>query len=300
MLGAGAMGAFDDAWVTCPTVVMEANGRHLMWYSSWFTPGYGETGIGLATSADGVRWTRARGSAPVFRPGPAGAFDEGCVMGPEVLFDGSRYLMWYTGSTKLKHASGFFAYRIGVASSRDGIVWTRESDGRPVIDLGPAGSPDEVQAATPSVIRAGRGYRMWYAAWAPQPNHTICVARSSDGIHWERENGGRSVEGLTPATAFGPAVCRLGDGYLMLFMSLDPRRALFAARSDDGLHWQMLNDGAPVIVSSGDGHARHLVGHPALQIDRGRLRAWTTGYDRRSGKLADWKLAIGLHEAVLP
>lgn len=293
VLGGGAGGAFDSKWATCPTIVVEG-AIHRMWYSSWFTAGFGPTGIGLATSADGVRWKRANEGQPVLTPGAAGAFDSACVMGPEVHFDGRRHLMWYTGATGTKHASGFFAYRIGVASSRDGTVWTRENGGRPVLDPGPAGSPDEVQAATPSVVHEKDGYRMWYAAWAPKPNHTICVARSADGIAWERENGGRSVEGLNPATAFGSAVCKAGDGYLMLYMSLDPTRAIYAAQSDDGLRWRMLNDGRPVIVPSGAGYDRDIVGHPFLRSDDGRLRAWVTGYDRRQGGVGNWRLSIGL------
>ena len=64
----------------------------------------------------------------------------------------------------------------------------------PILDLGPADSYDEVQAATPLAIREGNGNRMRYAAWAPRPDHTICVAHSRDGIHWERERDGRGIE----------------------------------------------------------------------------------------------------------
>jgi hypothetical protein len=49
---------------------------------------------------------------------------------------------------------------------------------------------------------------------------------------------------------------------MMLYMSLAQRPNLYAARSDDGLAWHMLNDGKPVITSPGSGYDRDLVGHP--------------------------------------
>ncbi len=298
VLGNGNGDSFDARWASCPTVVIDKGYR--MWYSSWFTPGLGPTGIGLARSGDGVTWRRANEGRPVLIPSATGAFDSACVMGPEVLLDGTRHLMWYTGTRETKHASGFHEYRIGMASSEDGERWTRENNGKPVIDLGPPGSPDEVQAATPSVVRDKDGFRMWYAAWAPKPNHTICLARSADGFAWERENGGKSVTGLNPSTAFGPAVCKVGDAYVMLYMSLAKTPGLYAAQSDDGIAWHMLNDGTPVITPSGSGYDRDLVGHPFLLCDKNELRAWITGYDRRQGGVKDWRLAIGLVKGLVP
>lgn len=299
VLGQGRAGAFDERWVSCPSVVT-TGAVHRMWYSSHFTPDAGPVGIGVARSDDGITWEREAGGGPVLSPGEAGAFDSACVMGPEVSFEGDRFLMWYTGTTGSKHSSGFFAYRIGVASSRDGLTWKRENGGRPVIDGGPPGSPDEVQAATPSVVRVEDGYRMWYAAWSPRTNHTLCVARSPDGIAWEREYQGRSVEGLEPAIAFGPAVVRVKEEYILFFMALGKARALYAARSRDGFHWQMLNGGEPVLRPSGQGFDAHIVGHPFVEHSGNRLRLWYTGYQTPPGGVKNWKLQIGLAEALYP
>jgi hypothetical protein len=149
-------------------------------------------------------------------------------------------------------------------------------------------------------VREKDGYRLWYAAWAPKFNHTICVARSTDGILWQRENGGQSVTGLNPSIAFAPAVCKVGAGYVMLYMALATSPGIYAARSDDGLTWQMLNHGKPVITPSGEGYDRDLVGHPFLQCDGNGLRAWVTGYNRSQNGMKDWKLGIGLATAPLP
>ena len=299
VLDVGGAGAFDDKWATCPSVLRTPDG-YRMYYSSYFNAAGGRGGIGSASSVDGVSWMREAGGKPVFPLGADGAFDAAQVFGPEVHHNGEHYLMWYTGDAGVKHASGIFHYQIGLATSRDGSTWTRANGGRAVLGNGGGGSPDEVQAATPSVLREGDGYRMWYAAWAPQLNHTICVARSSDGIRWERENGGEPVQGLDPPIAYGHAVARVGDTYVMLYMALEAARSLYGATSTDGTHWQMLNDGRPVLnPGAGEDFDANIVGHPYLLADGGILRAWYTGYQTKPGGIANWELRIGLAEAQL-
>jgi lysophospholipase L1-like esterase len=296
----GRAGSFNGKWSTCPSVLRAADG-YRMYYSSFFNEQDGLGGIGLAVSADGVDWICQNDGKPVLPLGADGAFDDAQVFGPDVLYDGKQYLMWYTGDAGIKHPAGFFTYQIGLATSRDGVTWTRANNGQPVLGNGPKGSPDEVQAATPSVLREGDGYRMWYAAWAKAHNHTICVARSVDGITWERENGGQPVQGLNPSIAYGHAVTRIGDRYIMLYMALSAARSLYAAASTDGTHWTMLNDGKPVILTgSAGGFDENIVGHPGLLVENDTLRAWYTGYQTRPGGLCNWELRIGLAEARIP
>src|SRR5258706_5091607 len=97
-------------------------------------------------------------------------------------------------------ASGFGHCGIGNVTSRDGHRWEQSKRGAPVVDLGGPGSPDEVQAASPAVLAEAQGFRMWYAAWSPRRSHTICAARSVDGIRWERENGSEPVRVLHLST----------------------------------------------------------------------------------------------------
>ena len=299
VLDVGGSGAFDDKWATCPSVLRTPDG-YRMYYSSYFNAAGGRGGIGLASSVDGVSWKREAGGQPVLPLGVDGAFDDAQVFGPDVHHDGDQYLMWYTGDAGIKHASGIFHYQIGLATSRDGLTWARANGGRPVLGNGGEGSPDEVQAATPSVLREGDGYRMWYAAWAPQPNHTICAARSADGIRWERENNGNPVQGLDPPIAYGHAVARVGENYVMLYMALDAARSLYGATSTDGTHWRMLNGGRSLLnPGAGDDFDANIVGHPYLLADGGTLRAWYTGYQTKPGGIANWELRIGLAEAPL-
>jgi predicted GH43/DUF377 family glycosyl hydrolase len=300
VLEVGEAGRFDAAWVTCPSVIFDGK-RYQMWYSSLYDSKMGRGGIGLATSDDGVRWQRAGDGQPVLDVGPEGAFDDGQVMGPEVHCDGKLYRMWYTGMARTWHSSGFGHYRVGLATSTDGVRWKRANDGKPVLDVGPAGAPDEVQAATPSVVAKADGYRMWYAAWSPRHGHTICVARSRDGLRWERDNGGRPVEGLAPAQAYGPAVHRVGGRYLMLYVALKAAPGLYAAASNDGIRWTMLNGGKPVLTPGvAEDFDGRLVGHPFLMRRGDRLLVWYTGYRNEPGGPHGWKLRIGLAEAAPP
>jgi len=300
VLAPGEPGKFDARWVTCPTIDHDG-ATYRMWYSSFFETGTGRGGIGLATSDDGVTWRRHGDGSPLLEPAASGALDAGQVMGPQVLRDGDRYLMWYTGMSEGRHASGFGYYRIFLASSNDGVRWTRENNGEPVVGIGPADAPDAVQAATPSVLRDGDGYRMWYAAWSPSFNHVICAARSRDGVRWEKENNGEPVRGLEPSIAFGQAVTRLGDGYLMLYMALKAGNSLYAAQSDDGIHWRMLNGGEPVLrPGAAGGFDEKYVGHPELRVEGGTLRVWYTGYHAAPDFKPPLGMAIGLAEATLP
>jgi len=123
-------------------------------------------------------------------------------------------------------------------------------------------------------MREGNGFRVWYAAWAPRPDHTICVAHSREGIHWERERDGQPVEGLFPKRAYGPKVCWIDGRYLMFFAGSKPRETLlFAAISRDGFAWEMLGDGRAIIhPGAGSDFDVETTYHPAvLRIGR-RLR----------------------------
>jgi hypothetical protein len=298
VLDLGSVGAFDARWTSCPSVVRH-EGEYRMWYSSLYDTKSGPGGIGLATSRDGIHWARINDGHPVLSIS-AGHFDAGQVMGPNVLHDDQRWLMWYTGMSLDRHESGFGYYRIGAATSPDGIVWTR-SDDSPILDVGSTGSSDSVQVATPSVIRETDGYRMWYAAWSPEFNHTISSARSGDGIHWTKDDDGRPVSGLSPSIAFGPAVCRIGDEYLMLYMALRATPGIYAAIGADGRSWRMLNSGQPVLSpGSPDDFDAYLVGHPTILVDGDQLRVWYTGYRRNAMAPEGLELRIGLAEGSWP
>ncbi|PYY12558.1 MAG: hypothetical protein DMG69_00830 [Acidobacteria bacterium] len=294
VLDVGRRDAFDGVWATCPSVLFDGK-QYRMWYSSFYDSHMGRGGIGMATSADGIHWTRANNGDPVLTLGAPGSFDDGQVMGPFVMRDGGVYRMWYTGMNTQWHSSGIGFYRIGLATSRDGVHWTRANGGHPVFDIGPPGANDEVQAATPNTLRESGGYRMWYAAWSPKTGHTICSATSRDGIQWQREEEGRPVTGLVSGGQYGPAVTRVGSTYLMLYMSAgaNESRGLFAATSSDGRRWIPIGTTAAIAPGAPPAFDSALAGHASLLVSGDRLKVWYTGYRSEVGGTHGWKLRIG-------
>ncbi len=95
--------------------------------------------IGIATSSDGINWTRPT-SDPIFTHGPPGAWDSSYVGSPRVVFDGNIYRMFYVGSSVTGPASGVNrrftadapAY-VGLAESLDGINFSRNGLTAPVL-----------------------------------------------------------------------------------------------------------------------------------------------------------------------
>ena len=296
VLDLGKPGAFDEKWVTCPSVLFDGR-SYRMWYSSYYDSKMNAGGIGVAESRDGIHWNRLNAGVPVLVAGQGEAMDNGQLLAPVVQHDGRGFRMWYTGMPKALHDSGIGYYRIFLATSDDGLNWTRANYGKPVLDVGPAGSHDEVQAATPAILKEGNEYLMWYAAWSPRYNHTICRARSRDGVVWVRENGGKPVQGLVPSVAYGPAVCRLGNDYLLLYMASAAETGLYGAVSADGHHWRMLNDGSPVLpVGSPAAFDASIVGHASNLLIGDRIRIWYTGYRRDARGVQNLTLRIGLAE----
>jgi len=144
-------------------------------YHAWYTGGDGSYArIGYATSPDGITWTK-HPSNPVVDIGSPGSWDDKRAMGPTVVYDGTTYHMWYSGSDN--------TYRIGYATSPDGIAWTK-SLANPVLNPGP-GSWDSDHVSSNMVFYDGITYHMWYAG-RDGLNHRIGYATSPDGISWTK------------------------------------------------------------------------------------------------------------------
>jgi predicted GH43/DUF377 family glycosyl hydrolase len=131
--------------------------------------------IGLATSTDGIHWTK--------RPNPvletvSGSWHAKETCFPNVYFDGNKYYMWYTGATDLGPSS------IGLATSTDGIEWTNDVN-NPVL-TGTPSAWDSKNLGAPFVVKVGNTFYMFYDA----DNTGVCCtlsigyATSTDGIHW--------------------------------------------------------------------------------------------------------------------
>ncbi len=170
-------GTFDKVGVGDPCVLLNGP-TTMMWYAGRQNAATKDK-IGLATSADGVAWTRSP-SNPVMT-GTAGGWDATGVGSPHVLYDGATYRMWYTGNVTGTR-------QIGYATSPDGVVWTKPS-ANPVLNAGAAGSFDASGVMMACVILDGVTYRMWYTGLDVAGAYRIGYAASADGMAWTKYAG---------------------------------------------------------------------------------------------------------------
>jgi predicted GH43/DUF377 family glycosyl hydrolase len=177
-------GSWDADFVTTPRVIYNGN-MYQMWYQGSAS---GISQIGYATSSNGINWVK---HGVVLSPGSTGQWDNSTIGLGSVLWNGTTYMMWYTGTNGVTFPGG----AIGLATSPDGLIWTKYS-ANPVIKPSLLGN-DQKYIAAPYVVRLNLTYSMWYTAKsAATPNiNKIIYATSFDGIQWSK----------WPSPVFAPA-----------------------------------------------------------------------------------------------
>lgn len=130
VLNLGAEGEWDAQQVLAPHVIQTKTG-YVMYYSGANTSGAQK--IGMATSPDGVRWTKYNDTAtteapyaesdPVFQPSEKGQWDAGWVHQPRVFQTAEGWVMIYRGTQNAKGEK----MALGLATSPDGIHWARSA-----------------------------------------------------------------------------------------------------------------------------------------------------------------------------
>ena len=160
VLEPGPEGAWDDEGVFNDAVIYKDDTYH-MWYTGWDGT---NTRIGLATSSDGFNWTKSAGN-PVMDIGSIGSWDDAGIGGSSVVFNGTTYLLWYSGSDLMQVGTPFGAGKtgIGYATSPDGIIWNKFEE-NPVLTPGVFPAWD-LAVIIPNVIFDGIKYQMWYSGF---------------------------------------------------------------------------------------------------------------------------------------
>lgn len=103
----------------------------------------------------------------------------------------NKYHMWFTAKGQFNSKT---TWRIGYATSGDGIIWTKHPE--PVLE------PDQLWEGNggignPSVIYDGQIYHMWYHA-----DRDIGHATSSSGINWIKDKNNPVLSPSTDSNAF--------------------------------------------------------------------------------------------------
>ncbi len=163
----GQAGAWDDYSVGVGAVIKE--GTIYKMYYNGFQDQNGEWDIGLAASADGIHWTKYLN--PILTPNAV----ENQIIVSSVINVNSKYYLYYT-------IRNYPYYSIGVATSSDGINWTK-NPANPVL------SPDAVWEGTgifyPSVIYDAGQFKMVYMN---ADADGFGFAYSNDGVNWQKDS----------------------------------------------------------------------------------------------------------------
>jgi len=162
-----------------------------------------DTAVGLAISRDNGLTFERIGPGPVL----AASLHEPCLVGDGfVLVIDGVFHMWYIFGTVWKKyapdAAADRTYKIGHATSPDGVNWTKEESRQIISDqLG----PDESQAL-PTVVKIGSRYHMFFCyresfdfRKAKGRGYRIGHAWSDDLSNWTRDDDTPKLDGTPGA-----------------------------------------------------------------------------------------------------
>jgi len=246
----GSAGSWDDLNVGLACVILVGDTYHMWYDANWDDPGITNTGIGHATSFDGIEWQKDVAN-PVFLTEPKNSWESHTVTQTSVLYNDldSLFYMWYAG-----YGPGDDDTGIGLAISPDGTNWTRDTLHNPVLSRGSSGSWDDILLLAPCVIRIDGIYHMWYDGWQDGSSvHQIGHATSADGITWQKDptnpvfTRGNSTNWDFPEVR-GAKVIYDGSRFHMFYTG--GRWATYDigyAYSQDGINWTKYS-GNPILI----------------------------------------------------
>ena len=154
ILEPGAFWEWDAGGIGEPEVICVGT-EYYMYYMRTT----GHHGIGLATSPDGINWTKYSGN-PVLTAGPRGSWDDEWFEVGGVVWDGRLFHMWFRAQNSRWDGGG-----IGYAWSRDGKKWTK-SPANPLLTKPPSplGKGDDYGLEGGiNVLRVGDEWWVYYS-----------------------------------------------------------------------------------------------------------------------------------------
>jgi len=235
VLEPGPPGAWDALGVYGPSGRLQEDT-----YQLWYVAAGVGTGVGYASSTDGIWYTKYAGN-PVLQSGIIG-FDDLGILDVSVLLDGGylsgHYRMWFTGlSQGTGQRAGFDVARIGTADSDWGHPegpWTKYF--APVLDVGEWLSWDGISVSAPTVLwdERARIYRMWYTGFDGW-EYRIGYAVSADGYGWTKYPV-PVLSDAFPSLFDAPTVVKIGDFFWMWYHD-GKVGYIRCAYSGDGIWW---------------------------------------------------------------
>ena len=245
------------------------------------------------TSSDAASWTLDP-ATPVLTVS-AGQWDEGGNETPAVVFFNGQYHMFWTGYPDAWPSLNAMNFKIGHATSSDGVVWTKDA-ANPVLEpSGVLGNFDQYIVGEPGPVVFNSTLYLYFTAVGVDAGlssslQTIGVVTSTDGTTWN-----------TPALAFKPdqtvyprtdhwvgystpnAVVIGGMMHVFVDVANDgsgqwTQKALHHAYSADGLTvW--VQDAAPLRQLTDFAWTAREIRSPAAFLDGTTLRLYFAGDD---------------------
>ena len=170
--------------------VINDNSLYKMWYNTgqinWLS-GPDRFRIGYATASNTTSWIK---NSHVLFGGDINSWDAGgSDRGFSVIKKDNIFHLWYTATNKNNLATNPY-WRIGYATSSDGINWTKHPT-NPVIQKTETWEYNNMMY--PNVLYEGGKFKMWYCT-APMDNCTRYVyAESTNGYEWIKPAGKNPV-----------------------------------------------------------------------------------------------------------
>ena len=214
----GASGSAWDAHLLQFDVVKVNRTYYLYYVGTNSSSSNGRSQIGLATSTDGLNWTRYA-SNPVLRSG-TDTYDHYGLSDPVVLVENGTWHMWYGGDRNGSSPDIDVCY----ATSSDGLAWSKYSS-NPIMRNDANGSLwNGTELRPQSVIKRGSTYLLYYAAKGSGNLTQLGLMTSSDGKDWNNSSvnplydgssgweGGRTRYGTIEARGPNYRMWVCGDG----------------------------------------------------------------------------------------
>lgn len=133
--------------------------------------------VGLATSSDGITWTK-HSSNPIFRCRSHSGDTDKSYANPYVYHDGISFYMFYS----VWQGSGT-GWEIHLATSNNGVSWSKHSS-NPILDNSLNPNAWEYQLQTASIMKDGNTYRLYYYGHAQGGTFYLAMATSNDLKTW--------------------------------------------------------------------------------------------------------------------
>jgi predicted GH43/DUF377 family glycosyl hydrolase len=199
-----------DSYAVGMGYVFKENGVYKLYYvGTNGHPMYTMRQIGLATSTDGINWSKH--TDPVFLANNSEYF----LGVHSIVKIDNTYYMYYDSSPSYQ-----YVFNINLATSTDGINWTRYT-GNPIL------YPDQYwengSIRNPSIVKENNGYRMIYGNGN---QNAVGTAISADGIVWNKEQS-NSIFNLSDihnnwtSNISYPFCAKIGNQYRLYYTGTD-------------------------------------------------------------------------------